>query len=257
MRNRAAIAVPFALLALIATSSIAAADTDRVSRTIRLDSGGTLILKSFSGRVTIVGSDRNDVSIEATRYGSREALARDPLEIDGGNSRVRIEQRHTDSSMWSGWRGRDRDDTVEADFEIKVPRRVNLDIDLFSASLDVESVDGDHNVHTFSSRTRLDNVNGSIRAKGFSGPFDLRSTTWRDRQVIDVETFSGRVQLRIPDSARGTIDFESFSGALDANMPIVVQTANRRRITGRLGSSASGEGSIRVKTFSGSVSLDR
>ena len=254
MKHRA-IALSFALLALIVTASIAAAETERVSRTVRLDPGGTLILKSFSGRVTIVGSDRNDVSIEATRYGSREALDRDSLEIDGSNSRVRIEARHTDSSRWFGWRG--RDDTVETDFEIKVPRRVNLDIDLFSASLDVESVDGDHTVHTFSSRARLENVNGSIRAKGFSGPFDLRSTSWRDRQVIDVETFSGRVQLRIPESARGTIDFESFSGALDANLPVVVQTANRRRISGRLGSPGSGEGSIRVKTFSGSVTLDR
>jgi hypothetical protein len=83
---------------------------------------------------------------------------------------VRIEARHTDSSRWFGWRGRDRDDTVETDFDIKVPRRANLDIDLFSASLDVQSVDGNHRVNTFSSRTRLDNVNGSIRAKGFSGP---------------------------------------------------------------------------------------
>lgn len=224
----------FALLALVTTASPGAAETERVSRTVTIDPGGTLSLKGFSGRVTITGSDRTDVSIEATRYGTRDELARDRLEIDADRGRVRIEANRNDSR-----RQRDRDRPVETDFDIRVPRRIKLDLDVFSARLEVLDFEGD------------------VRAKTFSGSLDIRATAWRDRQSIDVETFSGRVQLRVPDSARASVDFESFSGRLESSMPILVQTATRRQLNGRLGSSGGGEGLIRVKTFSGHVTLDR
>jgi len=120
------------------------------------------------------------------------------------------------------------------------------------------TVDGEHVVRTFSSTARLDDVAGSIRAKGFSGVFEIRSAGWRDRQTIDVETFSGRVELRLPESARASIDFESFSGRLDARVPIALGgVTSRRRISGRIGSSGAGDGTVRVKTFSGNVTVDR
>jgi len=248
----------FATLA-VGSSVTASAETERVSRTVRIDPGGTLVLKSFSGRVTITGSNRSDVSIEATRYGSREELDRNKLEIDGSGSRVRIiENRRDDGDSRRGrFRDGDRERVVQTDFEIKVPRKINLDLDLFSASLDVTAVDGDHTVHTFSSRSRLDDVNGPIRATSFSGSFELRPKTWADRERIDVETFSGRVDIRLPASAQASVDFESFSGRLDSSLPITLGNANRRRLTGRIGASGAGDGSLRVKTFSGNVTVDR
>jgi DUF4097 and DUF4098 domain-containing protein YvlB len=234
MKSPCVPAIGFALCVLLSTASPGAAETERVSRTVRLEPGGTLSLKSFSGRVTITGSDRTDVSIEATRYGTRDELDRDRLEIEGDGRRVRIEANRTDSR-----RERDRNHPVETDFDIKVPRLANLDIDVFSARLEVQAVEGD------------------VRAKTFSGSIDVRTTAWRDRETIDLETFSGRVQLRLPESAQAAVDFESFSGRLDSYMPIVVQSSSRRKLNGRLGGSASGGGQLRVKTFSGSVTLDR
>ena len=245
----------FVLLALTCTATPASADTERISRTIAIDAGGTLTLKSFAGRITITGSDRTDVSIEGTRSGTREALDRNRLEIDGDRSHVRI----VESSQGRSER-RDRDDrdqAVETEFTILVPRRLNLDLDLFSAALEVRDIDGDHSVKTFSSRARLENVNGSIRAKSFSGSFDLRPTTWREREAIDVETFSGRIDLRLPEAARGSIDFESFSGRLESMVPIALSTTSEKRMTGRIGSSSGGDGTVRLKTFSGSVMVNR
>ena len=34
---------------------------------------------------------------------------------------------------------------------------------------------------------------------------------WRERGAIDVETFNGRVELRLPESASGSIDFETVN----------------------------------------------
>ena len=209
----------FTLLALASVPALATADTEQVSQTVRLDPGGTLRLNNFSGKVTVTGSDRADVSIEAVRHGTRDQLERIRLDVRSDASTVHIDANKRDRS-WFDW---GRSNVVETDFEIRVPRRTNLDLTLFSASLDVRGVDGSHNVQTFSSGAKLDDVNGSIRAKSFSGAIEIRATAWADNQTIDVETFSGAVELRVPESARGRVQFESFSGNLHSALPLTVE----------------------------------
>ena len=244
----------FTLLALASVPAWATADTEQVSQTARLDPGGTLRLNNFSGRVTVTGSDRADVSIEAIRHGTRDQLERIRLDVRSDASTVHIDANKRERS-WFDW---GRSNVVETDLEIRVPRRTNLDLTLFSASLDVRGVDGFHKVQTFSSGVKLDDVNGSIRAKSFSGAIEIRATAWADNQTIDVETYSGAVDLRIPESAKGSVQFESFSGNLHSALPLTLEASRRRRLSGQLGSGgAANGGRISVKTFSGSVSLDR
>ena len=245
-------AAVFAVLALAGVPALATAATEHVSQTVSLGPGGTLRLNNFSGKVTITGSDRSDVTIDAVRHGTRDQLDRVRLDIRSDASTVHINANKRDRS-WFDW---GRNNVVETDFEIRVPRRTNLDLTLFSASLDVQGVHGSQTVQTFSSRAKLDDVSGSIRAKSFSGAIQIRATDWTDNQTIDVETFSGGVELHVPDSARGRVLFESFSGSLNTALPLTVETSGRRQISGRLGSGGD-RGRIFVKTFSGSVTLDR
>jgi DUF4097 and DUF4098 domain-containing protein YvlB len=244
----------FTLLALAGVPALATADTEQVSQTVRLDPGGTLRLNSFSGKVRITGSDRADVSIEAVRHGTRDQLERIRLEVRSQGSTVQIDANRRER-WWFDW---GRTNVVETDFEIRVPRRTSLDLTLFSASLEVRGVDGSHRVQTFSSATKLDDVNGSIRAKSFSGAIEIRATAWADNPVIDVETFSGAVALRIPETATGRVQFDSFNGNLHSALPLTVDASRRRRISGQFGTGGAAEGGrISVKTFSGGVSLER
>jgi hypothetical protein len=249
----------FAVLTLAALPAAVSAETEHVTRRVKLDPGGTLRLNSFAGRVTITGTDQSEVTIDAVRHGSRDKLDRLKLEITSDASSVRIEENRRERS-WFNW---GRNNVVETDFDIKVPRRVSLDITLFSASLDVIAVDGgSHRISTFSSRTRLDDVNGPIRIKSFSGGIEVRQTQWRDQPAVEIETFSGQVRLRLPDSARGTISFDSFSGDLSGNVPVTLLTSRRGRINGQFGPARQGlaaeaDGRVRVSSFSGGLVLER
>jgi DUF4097 and DUF4098 domain-containing protein YvlB len=246
----------FAVLTLVGAAAPVAADTEHITQRLKLDPGGTLHLESFSGHVTITGSDQSEVTIDAVRRGSRALLDRVKLRITSDSSSVRIEENNREHS----WRDFGHVEAVETDFDLKVPRRVNLDVTLFSASLNVTGVEGaSHTVRTFSSRAMLDDVNGSIRIKSFSGPIEIRQTTWRGQPSLDVETFSGQVRLRLPESARGTVSFDSFSGRLTGGMPLTLLTSSRRHISGQFEASgrADTSGNVRVKSFSGSVALDR
>ena len=239
------------VLVVIGTRAALFNETERVSQTIGLDPGGTLRLKSFSGRVTITASDRSEVVIDALRRADRDRLDRIKLEIYKSGDTVVVDANRR-QTFWSFW---GNNNVVETDFDIKVPRRTNLNIDVFSAAVHVTGVEGSHRLHTFSARVRVDDAIGSVQAKTFSGPVEIRAKSWQDNQTIDVDTFSGNVELHVPDSARGTLTFNSFSGRLNSDMPLVLHSSSRRALRAELG--GGGSSTLRFKSFSGSVRIDR
>jgi len=227
-------------------------ETEKISRTVAFEPGGTLRVKTFSGRVTITASDKNEVAVEAVRHASRDRLDRIKLDIHREGSTLVIDTNHREYSWWDGM----RNNVVETDLDIAVPRRTNLDLNTFSAAITVDGVEGSSRVHGFSSRIQLNDISGSVWAHTFSGPVDIRSKNWQDQQSITVDTFSGNIQLHVPENARGHVTFNSFSGRLNSEMPLTLHSSSRRNLSAELGGGADGS-SLRFKTFSGSVRIDR
>ncbi len=224
----------FAVLALAATPLRAAPDeTETVNRTVALAPGGTLDLKTFSGRVRITPTDENQVIVNAVRHGSRSTLDRVRLEVVSSGSTVYIDANHHDRSSWF-----DHDNVVDTELDIRVPRRTNLHIKTFSAPVEVDGIDAEE-----------------VTAHTFSGKVDLRLNSWQPHERIDVKTFSGRTTLRVPENAGGHLAFDSFSGRLDSDVPLTLHSSSRRSLSAELGSAA--DGSLRFHSFSGSVKIER
>jgi hypothetical protein len=252
------------VLALASPAVNAAFDeTEHINQTIRMDPGGTLRLKSFSGRVTITASDRPEVVVDAVRRATRNRLERIKLDIHTNGANVVVVDANRRERSWYEFIG--GDNVVETDFDIKVPRRTNLDLSVFSAPVSVDGVEGSHKVHGFSSRLTLNDVAGSIKAHTFSGSVLIRAKSWEPNQTIDVDTFSGNVELHVPESVRGNVSFNSFSGRLNSEIPLTLHSSSRRSLKAELGSlkaerggdDAGNSGTLRFKTFSGSVRIDR
>jgi DUF4097 and DUF4098 domain-containing protein YvlB len=227
-------------------------ETERVSQTLKMDPGGTLRLRSFSGRVTIAASDRSEIVIDAVRSGTRTQLDHIKLDIHADGSNVVVDANRHERSWYDFV---SRNNVVETDFDVKVPRRTNLDLSVFSAPVTVDGVAGSHKVHSFSSRLSLSDVSGSIQAHTFSGPVLIREKSWDADQTIDVHTFSGNVELHVPESARGAVTFKTFSGRLNSEMPLTLHSSRRQNLEAELG--GGGTSRLRFETFSGSVKIDR
>jgi hypothetical protein len=202
-------------------------ETERVDRTVNIRAGGELKIKNFSGRVTITGSRRSDLTVRAIRRAPRERLDHIKLEITETSSGVTIEANKKDSE----WRDRNNN-VVETDLDIQVPVDVTLDIDVFSSTVRVTDVHGKQRIKTFSGEIEVAGAEGSINA----------------------ETFSGDIELKLPPSVGGRVDFDSFSGSLDGT--VVMRSSSRgrsRRITGDIGSGTGND--YQFKTFSGDVRI--
>jgi putative adhesin len=243
----------FALVALAIPLDAAAQEAEHVNRTITLNPGGTLRLKNFSGRVTITASDRPEVVVDAVRRAPRARLDRIRLDVHSEGSSVVVVDANRRDRSWFDFMGGNT--VVETDLDIKVPRRTDLVVSVFSSPVTVDAVEGSHRVHSFSGRLTLNNVAGPVRAHTFSGMVVIREKAWGEDQSIDVDTFSGDVELHMPDSARGSVTFNSFSGRLNSAMPLTLHSSSRRSLRAELG--GGGDGRLRFKTFSGSVKIDR
>jgi len=205
-------------------------ETETIDRTVPFPAGGTLRLKTFSGRVKITGTSGDQVVIHAVRRATRERLDDIKLEITTVGSTVEINANHQVVE-------RRNDNVVETDFDIQVPARARLDIKTFSADVTVTGVNGSHNID------------------GFSSTISIESTNFTDGADIDVNTFSGDVRLRLPASAKGNISFNSFSGSFESDLPVTLSSSSRRNFRGAL--NGGGGGDFRLKTFSGDVTIRR
>jgi DUF4097 and DUF4098 domain-containing protein YvlB len=205
-------------------------DTETIDRTLPMPAGGTLRLKTFSGRVKITGGSGNQLVVHAVRRASRDRLEDIKLEITTSGSTIEVDANHRLVE-------RRNDNVVETDFEITVPAKTRLDIKTFSAPVTVIGVNANQNID------------------GFSSDVTIESNEWGDGNDIDVNTFSGDVHLRLPASARGNIDFNSFSGRFESDLPVTLNSSSRRNFRGML--NGGGNGDFRLKTFSGDVSIRR
>lgn len=248
--SRAPLAAALTLLALGIPSlaTAAAKETERVERSVPMQAGGTLTLKNFSGRVEITGESRSDVSIVAVRRATRERLDRIKLDIRSDGRSVTIDANKRDES----WDKKD-ENVVETDFTIKVPQSANLDLKVFSSPVQISGVTGTHKVHGFSSDLRLDHVTGSVDAETFSGQIYLAPAAWQQGQSVRAKTFSGDIEVKLPESAAGTIEFDSFSGDVDSQLPLTLQSKSKRKLRASLNNASGGQ--LDFKTFSGDVRL--
>ena len=223
-------------------------ETENVDRTLSLAPGGTVRLKTFSGRVTITGTSGDQVVIKAVRRATRDRLNDIKLEITQNGNVIDIDANHRVVE-------RRNDNVVETDFDIQVPNRVKLDLRTFSAPIAVTNVTGDIEVEGFSSEIRLTDVSGPKRVKTFSGEVHVQAQNWNDGDDMNVNTFSGDVVLRLPTTARGDITFDSFSGSFNSALPVTMTTSSRRNFRGTL--NGGGNTDFRLNTFSGDVRIEK
>lgn len=250
LRSRLGPAAALALLALgiPAASHAAAKETERVERTVPLQANGTLKLKNFSGRVDIAGEARNDVSIVAIRKATRDRLDAIRLDIQSDGKVVTIDANKKDKS----WEEKD-ENIVETEFVIKVPQNANLELSVFSSPVQISGVTGTHKVHGFSADLRLEKTTGPIDAETFSGQIYVAPSAWQQGQSLKAKTFSGDIEVRLPEAASGTVEFDSFSGNVNSDLPLTLQSKSKRSLRASLNNG--GGGALTFNTFSGDVRL--
>jgi DUF4097 and DUF4098 domain-containing protein YvlB len=228
-------------------------DTETVNKTVSLPANGTVRLRTFSGRVHITGTSGRDVTITAVRKADRDVLDHVHLTIDTSGSTVSIDANDKDRG-WS--RNRNDGDVVQTDFEIEMPASASLDVNGFSSPVVVTNVTGDQRLETFSGTITVSGAKGSVDAHTFNADVDVDLVAAGATPNLDAHTFSGSIRAKLADTARADVQFNSFSGQFDSDLPLTMRSSRRGRVAGHFGSgsdSSSAGATLKFETFSGDV----
>jgi hypothetical protein len=203
--------------------------------TVAFSRSGSIDLQSFSGDITIIAWDRDEVKIHAK--------SRNGIHFDSSPSRVSLTENPGDHEDHVDM-GRDYG------FELSVPKSARLVMRSISGDIkvrdvsDVEahSVSGDLNATNISSHAELETVSGDLsvtnasaglHASTVSGDIQARKITGEvsaqsvsgDLVLEDVtssfvrsETVSGEVHFTGPVDPKGRYEFHSHSGDVDLDL---------------------------------------
>jgi DUF4097 and DUF4098 domain-containing protein YvlB len=209
----------------------------RIDTTVTLSRSGTVDLQSFSGDVTVIGWDGDQVKIHA--------ISESHLRFDSSPSRISLVETPEDRSYSDG-----DDDEGHDKIEVSMPKSARLlvrslsgdiklrdvaDVEAHSVSGDMdvtnvashavlETISGSAVVTHVSAGVRVSTVSGDVHAKQVTGEVSAQSVSG-DIVLDDItssfvhsETVSGEVHFSGPVDPKGRYEFHSHSGDVDVNI---------------------------------------
>jgi DUF4097 and DUF4098 domain-containing protein YvlB len=271
---------------------IAAGRTETVDqvKTLSLTGVSRIEVSVVSSNVTVTESTDGSVTVRLSgSVGASGNVAVPELiaESRGSTASFRVDHKNVNVVMgWyradlkldvaipKGYRGALSISSVSADIDIPSGRTwTALDVGSVSGSIDTGSFTADRfSGHSVSGALRgtaaaksvdLSTTSGSVAFAGLRGDANVRSVSGRVDLSwtvfsgrVDVGTTSGDVTLGIPAGSGFRLDAGSTSGSISTTHPVTVQGSTtgsgRHSLVGDVGS---GDGSVRVRTVSGSITI--
>ena len=180
---------------------------------------GSVAADNFEGAVRVVGYDGSTVEVETAktiRARSKEDLDRAKreveLEVSEKNNRIDLYVDGPFRCENGGERSRRLFYRVRYDFELKVPRKCDLDLRTINdGDITVEGVDGKFDVENINGRIRMNEIAGAGRAHAVNGEVKLvfsRAPTGD----CSFSSLNGDVDVAFPPDLSADCWFKTFNG---------------------------------------------
>ena len=228
-------------------------DRARVCESRPLGAGGLRSLRidpGTNGGAEVEAWDRDSVGIEARvmAYAGTESEARALLR------EVRVTLRNGVLTAEGPSTG--RRDGWAVIFAVRVPKRLDLDVETLNGPISVAGVTGTLDLETTNGPISLEGVGGAVTARLQNGPLTVTfaGSEWQG-SGLDARTVNGPVTLRIPRDYNARFETGTRNGPFQSDLPLTVQG----RI-GRLGQQVSttlgrGGAVVRVTTTNGPLTI--
>ena len=216
--------------------------------------GSNLVVDaSPNGGVAVTGWDRDSIDV-IVRIQTQAGSDEDARQLA---QQIRISNDHgTISADGPSIRGRT---SWSVSFEIRAPKRTNLNLTTINGPLAVEEVSGTIRLRAENGPITLDRLGGDVSAHAQNGPLrvELTGARW-DGAGLDASTQNGPLVVDVPEGYNANFETGTVNGPMELGFPIMVQgrigAGSNRRIRATLGS---GGPSVRVVTTNGPAIIRR
>ena len=173
---------------------------------------GSLNVQLMDGSMTIRGTDRRDVLIEASG-GEQERSSRNDQAASGLRRLTQrggfsVDEQANTMRLTSGPQGRGQNFTIE------VPRRTNLKLNVVNGeSITVDGVEGDIETSNVNGpTTTLTNVSGSVVAHATNGRIVATIARVAAQKAMAFSSLNGSVDVTLPASVKANVKLRSDQG---------------------------------------------
>ena len=221
------------------------------SKSYKVASGATLEIREPNGRINVEAVDGTEVQVSATRVAkapTEEAAkaAAEKIQINETVSDDRLELDSTSGSQVT------IGTSQRVDYDIKVPRSINLVIKATNSAVDVKSVAG---------LVKVEATNGEINISGADKGADVNTVNGRvivnvtqiGAEGVRVKTTNGAIEVGLPASGKATLTARVTNGAVEVeNLQLQTSEKSHRRLDATLGG---GGPEIRLDTTNGLIKI--
>lgn len=251
--------IAIAVLALAATAS-ATTLTETFDRTFDVRPGANFTLENTNGHMTVRSWDQPRVRVVAEkRVESRDAdaakkafaeLRVEPTLAADGLHVVTRYPKAADGGLFDWLAGTNVSVTVN--YEITVPRSMNVDLDNTNGAIDISDVRGAIHVSNTNGHIELVHCAGSVDADTTNGHIKAEMTEVMGKGV-KLETTNGRITVALPRAISARVDAETTNGRINTDLPIATTRSEKTAVRGTI--NGGGGADVKLRTTNGSIDI--
>jgi hypothetical protein len=254
--KRATLALLFTL-----TASATASAQDWSWRKV-VAAGRAIEIKGINGDVTATAASGNQVEVIARKSAERSDPDDVRIEVVEHADGVTIcavyptPRGERENECLPGARGRSssRNNDVEVDFEIRVPRGVLFTGRTVNGSVRATGLTADAKVSTVNGSVRV-NTTGLAEAKTVNGSITVRMGRTNWSESLSFQTVNGAITVEMPDGLNADVSASTVNGSLSSDWPMTVRGKwGPKRMNGKIGN---GGRELALETVNGDIELRR
>jgi len=273
-----AIAVMLTMIATKVWSQTPSSVQTDFQRNFTVSSGARLVVENYKGAIHVTGVEGNQVVVDVhKKFEGSEAdrkwwLENLKVDVNGQSDRVTVKVTYPSQNCTFCWTTGSY--IAEVDLEIKVPHRIDVQLDGYKPDIRVSSTNGSISIHSYKAPMLLDSTTGAVHIDTYKDSIRLRDVTIEGDLVIDsmkadteitarslgksvnIQTEKGTISLSVPANAGFNLDFQgSNRSSFTSDFPsISAVTYSGQNMKGTVNQ---GGPTVHLRTYKGSVSLHK
>jgi hypothetical protein len=223
----------------------------------RVAAGRTLEVRGVNGTVSAEAAGGDQVEVRASKHGRDDDpndVRIEVVEHGGGVTICAVYPGRNNRCEPGGGHMNVRDNDVEVDFTVRVPRGVRFEGNTVNGGVEALNLDGPVELNTVNGGVRLETASGDAEANTVNGSITAVVRALGERP-LSFQTVNGGITVSLPASLDADLAAETVNGSIQTDFPIQVQgRMSPRELNGRIGR---GGRTLELETVNGSIRLRR
>jgi DUF4097 and DUF4098 domain-containing protein YvlB len=259
------ILIIFFSLLVFQHSILASTVKDTFQKSIDFNEGGVLSLSNSNGNVEIISWDKNEVEIVAykkvkaeDRETAEKLMERLEINIRESDDEIIVETYYPKGSSGGGlfgWLFGKGGASFSVEYEIKVPKKIDLNIHTTNGGVRIEDIAGRLRLESTNGKINARDISGLTRCKTTNGPIQIEFDEVSEGDEMTFRTTNGSIKLYLPeDFGADDVELKTTNGHIDSDFPMS-GSSNRKSKKRFRGSINEGDRELSCTTTNGSIHL--